>query len=949
MNDGLPGAVRSITQGADGFLWIGTAGGLVKFDGVAFKPVDAIGTQSIKNVLIVNILFSDDGRMDLGTDGLGELSLARGLGRMIGYSEKMFDVFNLAKGRDGRLWATCNSRLCRLEGDHFVLVNAGDPQAETQAVVVDRFGTVWVLNRDSGGSLFCLREGHGTFERVDGSFDAALMVAADDRLWISGHHGVQVIDDKDGSPGALRTVTREDSGPLQLDRDGNLWVASPRGIRLFAKVSERLREGAAIAPEDALDLHQRTIYTTYEDREGNIWLGTNQGLERFSDTGIVNVTLPPQRYNVYYQMVPAADGGIWASNMDPGLLKIDRTSVVTQPTPSTAQTSTLYAAPDGSLWLANERGLWRGKDGKDFERVSTENMVDTRSMVMDATGALWIDKGLNGPARRFDRGTLTTPVVPSRTPANWNFRASYADSKGRLWFACPDGILMLTPQAARFTPHGSDGLDFGRAITFFERDGHVWVGGNSGIGFFDGQHFHTLLSEKRRPFTGIVETSDGDLWLNEKSETLFVAAADVRDALATSRPFRRVRHFDRLDGRDGSAVFSQLGASLIQDGAGQLWISTDAGVAWIDQRELQLTQPMPTPNIESLLVDGTRYLSTPPDGVPARPQRVEIAYTAPSLTRPERIRFRYRLDGIDTDWQDAGTRRVAYYDHLGPGAYRFRMSSTNADGDWSPVEATFEFRVLPAWFQTILFRLLCVAAAFALLYAAHRMRLHQLSWRLIREQRTQLQERERIARELHDTLLQSVAGLSMLFQSAANEMPESSEQRIRLESALTHADRTLAESRNRIHALRTSNAGEEHFARQLSNMIDSIRQGDRTNVIVRSTGQERALQRPACEALVNVLAEALRNSFKHSRASEIRFDLRYARRHFAIVMHDDGQGMPADVLRAGKDMHWGLLGMRERVTQLGGRYEIESRPGAGTTIRIQVPAAIAYERRPSRM
>jgi signal transduction histidine kinase/ligand-binding sensor domain-containing protein len=944
VKDGVPGEVNALAQTRDGYLLVGAMDGLARFDGVTLEMIPSVSGVSLKYATVKGLLVKRDGDLIVGTVGDGAILSGKGFNGQVGFQQRQYWVLDASEAPDGAIYALCNKQLCQVTGDRVQVGASGYPTGDTISYTIDRYGTVWALSEAGGGTLYSRPSGAPAFARFGDRFEATRIVAVEDRLLICGPHGIQVLSNDHGRPGqGSFLLTREASdGPVMMDRDDNLWMSSSKGIRVVRDGRKRLVDAMAKSVEERFDLQVAGVNTIFEDRDGNVWVGTSAGLERFRNAVIVNAPLPAQLKTVY-KLVVAVGGGVWGLNEDGAVVRVDR-NALTVDVDDKSKPGKIYTGPDGTIWFAGERGLATWRSGKPERVVSHLDFSASLAMVMDAQGAFWIDMGGHEPPIKLVDGVPTPVKNPGLHPADWNFRSALADSRGRLWFATTAAVVVIDRGVTRVTVNGSDGFSVGHATGFFERNGHVWIGGTDGLAAYDGQHFHTLMYDKRESFTGIAESPNGDLWLNSIHETLLVPAKDVDEALKTWQPFRHVRHLGTLDGRTGLTEYDSLNSTVLLDDKGVPWITTSTGVAWLDVHEINRTKSQPTPIVLSLRADG-KVRADNGGRLPSLTQQVQVDYTAPELSLPERMRFRYRIDGVDADWQDVGTRRAAYYNNLGPGTYRFRVTSTNEDGLWNPKEATLDFSIAPAWFQTLWFRALCLAIVLVLLYALHALRLRQLALRMAERQHTQLRERERIARELHDTLLQSVSGLTMLFHSVAQSLPEKSPQRHRAEIALERAAETLEEGRERVHDLRGATGSPGTLDDILKRICEDLlpTEGE-PNVAFTSTGAQRPLREIVRDELAQVLAEGLRNAFKHAHASKVDVHLDYGNRWFQATLRDNGQGMEPATLAAGRSMHWGLRGMRERAMQLGGSCEIVSEPGNGTTIRVRVLAVRAYGR-----
>jgi signal transduction histidine kinase len=362
---------------------------------------------------------------------------------------------------------------------------------------------------------------------------------------------------------------------------------------------------------------------------------------------------------------------------------------------------------------------------------------------------------------------------------------------------------------------------------------------------------------------------------------------------------------------------------------------------WIDPARLRRNSLPPPVTINGLRLDEQLFREPASIVVPAHTNSVVIAFSAVSLGMPERVRVRYRMEGADKDWIEAGSLRQVSYNDLGPGRYRFHVIAANEDGVWNTKGAVLKLTVEPTFLQSTSFRILCATILGILLWAVYSIRTRQLTARVRERLETRHGERERIARELHDTLLQGFQGLVLRFQSVANRMPPDSELRPSLDQALEQAENVLTEGRNRVSDLRASEENSD-LAGDIAQATKDLGVEAEIPITVTVEGLVRPLEPIVREELLRISEEAVRNAIRHASPSKIEVGLVYARQ-LRLGIRDDGSGLPQDVALAGQRQgHFGLVGMRERAERAGGRLELSTSPGAGTEIRVTVSGRLAY-------
>jgi signal transduction histidine kinase len=444
--------------------------------------------------------------------------------------------------------------------------------------------------------------------------------------------------------------------------------------------------------------------------------------------------------------------------------------------------------------------------------------------------------------------------------------------------------------------------------------------------------------------TGMLLRADGDLWLNGSRGLVRIPAAAWRAFLqAPSTTIGTYELFDAVDGYPGIAQFRAGQSSLVETRDGRLWLAGTEGAAWIAPQHLPRNRVAPPVHILGVTAGGRSLDAGAPLNLPAGTQDLQIAYTAPSFTMPERVRFRYRLEGVDDGWRDAGTRRTAYYTRLGPGRYRFVVSAANEDGVWNDKGASIDVAIAPTFVQGTPFKALCGAALVAAAWLLYRLRLRRATRQLRRMLQERAGERERIARTLHDTLMQSVQALLMLFEHARDRLPDDCPDRPLLDRTLDQARRALREGRDELTALRGAGAPAQDLVGALAPLGHILGEQFGVRFTVQVDGQHRPLCRDVAQEACFIAREALQNAFRHARATLVTLEVAYGADVFALRVCDDGRG----ITQPPPAGHWGLAGMRERAAAIGARLDIgpgcASPAAGGTLVALAVPASQAYE------
>jgi len=970
--NGAPSDVVALAQTPDGTLWIGSSEmGLFRFDGLSFVRYAGPAGQPFESNNVSTLATSPDGALWIGFrfGGVGVLKD----GRFTHYGEANGlpngTVKSIVWDQDGDTWVAARGGLARLHGARWerVPIDASDSLSPYGALV-DRAGTLWVLAPDR---VLARAPGARQFRVIASRAYApngpqmALAVAPDGAVWTSDARGLTRMDAVTSAhAGANRSFPDVTEGPLLFDHDGNLWLGG-EGVR-------RVSRNAQLAEPRNLGMGQLEIYgkadgltnsraiCLFEDREGNIWAGSSLGLDRFSDSNVVRLSLPQAITKVADPIggpvIVAGDAGaMWVAlrtKFPAGLLlQVRNGQMLTQQTAPDFSSS--YRDPDGTAWFAGPTALAHIEGTRLVTQELPEQVrgSDVQAIVRDETGAMWVSVARKGRTQqfggvlRFSDGQWLAYGGLQALPRDPPF-VETADQHRGLWFGYTHNRVARVDGSVVRLYGVAEGLDVGSVMAISTRRAHVWIGGELGLQRLDGSHFVSVRGAADNSFTGIsgiVETENGDLWLNGNKGVFHLSPEEVQQVLRDAGHRARYEAYDYLDGLPGIAVQLRPLPSAVETPDGSLWFVTTNGVASIASRRIRRNPVPPPVTIWSVTARGQRYPVTSADlRLPVHTSKVQIEYTAGSLSIPERVRFRYRLEGSDNEWQDAGGRREVFYTNLGPGEYAFHVTASNNDGVWNPVGASLSFTISPAFYQTTWFRFLCALGCLLLLWRLYDFRVAQIRAKVRGRLEERLAERERIARDLHDTLLQGVEGLVLRFQAVANRISSREPVRELLERALERADEVLEESRDRVMHLRAG-AGD---AGELTQALATA--GERLALIypVRFSasleGVPRTLHPIAREEVEFIGREALGNAFRHARASSIEAEVTYGDSALKMRVRDNGRGMDTGVLRSGRPGHWGLAGMRERARNIRADLQIWSRQDAGTEVELTLRAEFAY-------
>jgi signal transduction histidine kinase/ligand-binding sensor domain-containing protein len=952
---GLPGdTVRAVTQTRDGYLWVATQAGLARFDGVRFHVFSKQNEPAFRSNECNVLLEGRDGSLWVGTIGGGLLRYREGRFDVYGRAEGLpTDVVNgLYEDREGRLWVTSYEALTLFDGRGFRSFPTADAARHVYATPFheDEAGRVWFFhargfNYNNAGTLLFYEDGElrggeeaarlfpfktaGAFSAfagrggavwlnsreshtlarfgrgggeagapatygVDGEAPTLAQEDAEGNLWMAtGGDGLRVL-----SGGRVHTVAaggmpRGGLNALYADREGNLWAGSSSGLT-------RLRRQAFKAYTTAEGLSDETVWTTFEDSRGDVWFGTNGGVNR----------LRGGRFRIFGRRDGfAADGAV-----------------------SVAEDA------EGRLWFASTLGLTSFKDGRArvYERGDGLLSENVRGVLVDRAGRVWV--GTLGGLNLFEGGRFKAYTTAEGLPHN-NVLFMHEDRAGRVWVGTPAGLARIEDDGRFRVFRAADGLGSDIVIAAHDAsDGSLWFGTvGGGLARFEGEQFKAVTTAAGLgddTVTRILEDDAGRLWMGSTRGVLRASLRElnaVADGAAAQFTCVAYGKADGLPTNDCSGGTQPAGWRARD---GRLWFPTSKGVAVVDPARLGRNRVAPPVVVESLVVDREARALKDELVLQAGSRAVEFHFTALSFVDPARVRFRYRLEGFDRDWVDAGARREAFYTNLPPGAYRFRVSAANEDGVWNEEGAAVSFRLRPYFYQTVWFYALCAVLLGALMWGVHRVRVRQLR----REFAAVLAERNRIARELHDTLAQGFTGVSMQLEAVSAKLGGAEAAREHLNRARLLVRSSLAEARRSVRDLRSELLDGASLGEALAGVARQLTDGSGVRAEVSVGGTQRRLPERVERNLFRVGQEALTNAARHAGATRVRVRLDYEGGRVRLEVEDDGRGFRASEQTNGGDSGgFGLEGMRERVTQLGGELHIDSRPGAGTQVTATVP------------
>ena len=949
----LNGAVYAIAQTPDGYLWFGTQSGVVRFDGVRAVPLPLPPGQQLPSTAVGALLAARDGTLWIGTlDGLvswknGQLTEYPALAHRT--------VLALLQDRDGTVWAGGfggpTGKLCAIRGGSTTCYgDDGSLGAAVASLYEDSDGSLWVgaatgLWRWSPGppTRYLATPISRIGKMTQGDHGSGLIVAVDSVRQITGRtvtdyplHGVP-------SPLTAGTVLR--------DRNGGLWI----GTTAHGLVHSYAGKTSMFTHSDGLSSDQ--VFALFEGREGTIWVATSDGLDQFRELPVTSLSVKQGLSSATASSVLAArDGSIWIGTAD-GLNRWDhgRTTIYrrrSNPGLPDDDIHSLFEDERGRIWVSSYSGLAVFEKGK-FTAVPSVPAGTKNAIAGDNHGGLWLS--LFGTANyglvHLADGKITEQVSWQKLGGGPG-TGLVPDPDGGVWTGLlSGGMAYFRAGQIRNLPLSDDRavarkvLDISRG-----RDGSIWVATENGLSRIKNGRVATLTTANGLPCKTvhwIIEDDLSSYWLYTNCGLLRVARTDLDAWTTDPKRMIQVTTFDADDGVRLVPILKGFRPAVTKTSDGKIWFVNGNTVSFLDPSHSDINTVPPPVHIEQIAVNGKPYDVSNGMRLPAGVRELLVDFTALSLVEPNNVRFRVKLEGQDKGWRELANQRHIQYTNLAPGTYRFRVIACNNSEVWNEQGDVLDFSIAPAYYQTNWFRALCAAAFLALLWAAYQLRVRQLQHHFDITLEARVGERTRIARELHDTLLQGAHGLLLRFQTVSQLLPERPmEAKDKLDSAIEQTADFITEARDEVQGLRDSTLQGNDLALAISTLGEELAtdpSNHRPAFRVAVEGESRNLHPILRDETYKIAAEALRNAFRHSQARQIEVEIRYDNEQFRLRVRDDGKGIdPAVLSGQGSEGHYGLPGMRERATLMGGKLVVWSEVDAGTEVELRVPASKAY-------
>ena len=936
----------------------------MRFDGVKLTPWVASKGQSLTNSGISYLLGGRDGTLWIGT--YGGLSRLRA-GELFNYTTKRGGISAILEDHTGAIWVTRynlhggKGSLCQVQGDDLRCYDEkdGNPSTYGLGLAEDDAGNIWfgcrMLCRWARGSFRTYFEDQWKNPAGDGVMNVA--AGPSGSVWASlggtgPKLGVQYYSEGKwasyvvpGFNGA--TVV---ANTLYVDRNHSLWVGTgSQGLY-------RIHDGVADHYGSANGLSGDAVDAIYEDKEGDLWVTTDRGVDMFRDLPVLTfATTDGLIGSVVHSILGLSDGSVWVGNVGAvDIVHAGRVSAIVAGHGLPGQNvRSIFEDHTGQVWLGIDNKVMTYKFGR-FSAIKNSdvdhfgNLRIADGFTEDTQGNIWALTYIYA-TRELHLLRIKGAQVEEDIRVDNTIPAFYlaADRDTGIWLGSKHGkfVHYRDGKAEAVVSLGSEDIVV-RTLSV-DSDNSVWSVTNKGLYRWKDGRMSVMDSRNGLPcsaFYSAIKDNYGSLWLYASCGLLRVPASDWETWQKFPESKVSVRAFDSLDGaHQGWDEDGQPQVSKSADG--RLWFASGDKVQTIDPSHTYGNPIAPPVHVEEVIADRKNYPVSPDLRLPALTRDLEIDYTALSFVVPQKVRFRYKLEGRDADWQEAGTRRQAFYSDLPPGNYRFRVIASNNDGVWNEKGESLAFGVAPAWYQTNLFRLLCAVAAILIVWTIYRLHVRQIARDMSARFDERLAERTRIARELHDTFLQTIQGSKLVADDALDPSTDPTRMRRAVEQLSVWLGRATEEGRAALNSLRTSTTEKNDLAEAFRRAMTECQLQSSMEASLSVVGETNELHPIVRDEVYRIGYEAIRNACAHSQASQLQVDLTYAH-DLALRVRDNGIGIDPAIAGRGKEGHFGLQGMRERADRIVGKLTIASSATSGTEVKLVVPGSIIY-RKPS--
>lgn len=938
MQDGLPEQiVQAFAQTADRYLWIGTTGGLLRFDGERFVLYNRENTPAFRDNNIFCLTVSRDNTLWIGTEGGGLIRYRGGVFHPISDGEGLTNAFvrSVHEDANGRMWVGTDDGLFRLAGERFERMDGrnGVPAVAVHAIYEDRSHRLWVggsrlLSLGGSEAVEYRLPGEGSQNRVK-----SIVETSDGTMWVGTVSGLERMQRAAASGKRFERV-REVSGTIRFLRetsDGRLWIGT---IGHGLQICSQGRFFRVTAPQR---LPSNTVLNLFEDAERNIWVGTQAGMLRLSETPVRTVSLPDAPDSDAETVYQDVDGDVWIAAANLFRSHNGKTTAVRFAGLAGVRVRNVFRDREGTLWIGTEgRGVYHQVGGQLIHYTTTEGLVNNfiRAFLQSRDGSVWIatDEGVS----RWTEHHFVNYQM-SNGLCYFSTRSLLQDRDGDIWIGTDHGVSRLhgdtfvTDEAVRALQE--------EKVWAIHQDpeGGLWFGTRTG-GLYQwrsGRLRHSTVAQglASNSVYELIEDHNGNFWASGPNGISVINRHELESV--TAQPGRRVRVtlYGISEGLETIQMCGGEKPAGILTRAGEVWFPSSKGPVRVSVAQPQPSEPAPVV-IDQVMVDGLQIPSGVQVSLNPNATKLELHFGVVLLRSQERMRFRYMLDGFDRDWSEASASRVAYYTNLPPGKYRFRVVAYEMNDPDRVVESSVGIAQDPHFYRTPWFTSFCVLILAALAWSTYQFRLGQLRARF----QAGLKERNRLAREMHDTLIQGCVSVSALLEAHSSLGVSDAEARHDLlECARTEMRSTIDEARQAVFDLRLTPQSLTDIGPLVSGMAERISREFGIPVECRTSGKPFHFEQLVVHELLMVTREAIYNAVRHGEPTRVSVSIHFDENRCIVNVNDDGSGFDPDIVSRLPAGHYGLTGMKERMDRMGASLTLKSRAGAGTELLIEIP------------
>lgn len=933
--DGLPDqTVQAVAQTPDGYLWVGTKGGLLRFDGAHFVVYDHTNTPGLSESSINCLAVSRDGGLWIGTEG----------GGLVRYKASVFRIYPMEDGssysfvrsifedRRGAIWVGGDQGLFQVEGARLKRVDAVGqvPSMFVRSIVEDAEGNVWV-----GGTTLLEFQGQALHEfPLPGgpslNLVTALLPATDGTLWVGTWSGLHTLP----KSGALRR-TKGVEGTVQTLRqlsDGTIWAGTlGRGIYVVSKEGISSLAGSNFLPSN-------TVLAISEDAEHNLWLGTQAGLLRLSRSQVAITPFPEASDSQFETIYQDHDGSVWAASTHLFHIRGGRVERAAFPQLPKVRVRTLLRDRRGDLWIGTDGAGLYHLAGDQVMRFTSPRIANDfiRVLLQARDGSLWVgtDGGLSH-LMKMETSNYNTP----NGLAYFSVTALLEDHIGDLWIGTSRGLSHFH-RSAFVNDTVIASLKHEKIWSIHEDpDGGLWFATSNGLYSLHGgklAQLTTMQGLAGNVIYQILEDSSSHLWLSGPNEVSRVDRHSIERSIGQSANVPLGLTLYPISQEFESAeLFGGMQPAGFISSQQEVWFPSNKGPVHIQiPHDPPPDRPIFPVAIERVVAGGSELPVKPKVEIAPGDGRLEISFAAILLRSQEALRYRYKLEGFDPDWSEAFTRRTAYYTNLPPGQYRFRVAAYEISNPAVTSEATIEIVQRPHFYRTVWFLLTCLGALSLAVLGIHRLRLRQISMRF----KAVMDERNRMAREMHDTVIQDCIGLSSLLEAVSSgDFADESLSHELVDQAREQVRTTIDEARSAVWNLRHNESDTANVGVLVRDLTQQMHTKFGRPVGCTIAGAPFPLPHRVTHEVFMIVREALWNAHTHARPAQVEVLVNFTDTNLLIEVQDNGLGFDSTAVYTATDLHYGLAGMRERAQKLGGELLIASAAGEGTTIRMLLP------------